>query len=219
MAAEIVNKFLRLIGVVEYDDDGDRQDGSPPQPQNPYVVSRGQPAPNNTRQPYDDSRSRQTGYEQPQQRQRYQEQRYNEPRPTEQRYNEQRYQEQRYQEQNPASAKGGKVVQHPSNEYNARHQTSIYQINEHSETRPVIDDLLKDKSVLLNLENLDAVESQRVIDTLSGAAYAISAKLRKVAHQTYLIAPQNVEIGGNYPDEAARNAAAQAGYVFRSRQE
>ena len=113
-------------------------------------------------------------------------------------------------------------MQHPSYESggNVKHQTTIYQISEHTEAKAVIDDLLTGKSVLLNLESLDAVESQRVIDTLSGAAYAISAKLRKVAHQTYLIAPVNVEIGGNYAEDgSARPAAAAGGSIFRSRSE
>ena len=120
---------------------------------------------------------------------------------------------------NSSRNKGGKVVQHPSYENsNVRHQTTIYQISEHTEAKAVIDDLLAAKSVLLNLENLDAVESQRVIDTLSGAAYAISAKLRKVAHQTYLIAPVNVEIGGNYAEEGGRPVSGSS-TVFRTRSE
>lgn len=109
--------------------------------------------------------------------------------------------------------KGGRVVAHPSYEQPVKHQTNIYQINEHTETRAVIDDLLAGRSVLLNLENLDAVESQRVIDTLSGAAYAIDATLKKAAHQTYYIAPNNVEIAGNYTAEEGRKPTST---IFRS---
>ena len=117
--------------------------------------------------------------------------------------------------QNTASTqkKGGRVVAHPSYEQPVKHQTNIYQINEHTETRSVIDDLLAGRSVLLNLENLDAVESQRVIDTLSGAAYAIDATLKKAAHQTYYIAPNNVEIAGNFNADDGRKSAST---IFRS---
>lgn len=119
--------------------------------------------------------------------------------------------------------RGGNVVPHPSYEQQAgKHQTTIYQINEHTETRAVIDDLLAGKSVLLNLENLDALESQRVIDTLSGAAYAMQATIKKAAHQTYYAAPSNVEIGGNFSIEEQRKGASApkpttaAGNIFRS---
>lgn len=114
--------------------------------------------------------------------------------------------------------RGGKVVAHPSFENSVKHQTTIYQINEHSETRAVIDDLLVGKSVLLNLENLDAVESQRVIDTLSGAAYAIDATLKKAAHQTYYIAPASVEIAGSFTEESAKPARPSSN-LFKSRED
>ncbi len=114
--------------------------------------------------------------------------------------------------------RGGKVVAHPSFDSSVKHQTTIYQLNEHSETKVVIDDLLVGKSVLLNLENLDPVESQRVIDTLSGAAYAIDATLKKAAHQTYYIAPASVEIAGNFAEEAAKTARPSSN-LFRTREE
>ncbi len=193
--AEFFSKFLRFIGVEE-DDDDDQMDfeETTQYPSDSARVAR-YPEP----QPY---RQQAGGYGQTQ-------------------YSQQQMGKQQYQpETASARNKGGKVVQHPSYENsNVKHQTTIYQISEHTEAKAVIDDLLTGKSVLLNLENLDAVESQRVIDTLSGAAYAISAKLRKVAHQTYLIAPVNVEIGGNYADEGNRAAASGSGSIFRSRSE
>ncbi|MBE5761714.1 MAG: cell division protein SepF [Clostridiales bacterium] len=114
------------------------------------------------------------------------------------------------QSANAASAsvnnnRGGNPVQFSGGE--SKHNTNIYQLNEHGETKTVIDDLLAGKSVLINMQTLDALESQRIIDTLSGAAYAINAKIKPVAHQAYLIAPSTVEIGGNFSDENGSNQA------------
>jgi cell division inhibitor SepF len=193
--AEFFSKFLRFIGVEEEDDDQMDYDETMQYPSDSARVAR-YPEPQPYRQPASGGYNSQTQYSQQQTGKQYQ------------------------PETASARNKGGKVVQHPSYENsNVKHQTTIYQISEHTEAKAVIDDLLTGKSVLLNLENLDAVESQRVIDTLSGAAYAISAKLRKVAHQTYLIAPVNVEIGGNYADEGGRAASSGGGSIFRSRSE
>lgn len=77
----------------------------------------------------------------------------------------------------------------------------IYQLATYEDSRDVIDDLLENHSVLINLENLDLDEAQRIIDTLIGACYAINATIKKAAQQTYLLAPSTVEIAGTYADD------------------
>ena len=93
-----------------------------------------------------------------------------------------------------------KVVNHPA--LNPRHRTMIYQLNSYEDSKDVIDDLLEDRTVLINLEALELEEAQRIIDTLIGACYAINATIKKAAAQTYLLAPESVEVAGTYADEA-----------------
>lgn len=84
----------------------------------------------------------------------------------------------------PAVSRGG----------DARHSMIVYYLHTLDECRDVITDLLDNKSVLLNLEDMDDRIIQRAIDTLGGAAFALNANLRRASDRTYLIAPNSVDI-------------------------
>jgi cell division inhibitor SepF len=59
------------------------------------------------------------------------------------------------------------------------------------------DDLRDKKAVIVNLENVDSAMSRRVIDFLSGCAYALDGKVKKIALATYLFCPHSMEITGD----------------------
>ena len=65
------------------------------------------------------------------------------------------------------------------------------------ETRAVADELLKMHTVVLNLENTNKDVSRRIIDFLSGVAYANGGKIKKVATSTFIITPYNVDLTGD----------------------
>ena len=58
----------------------------------------------------------------------------------------------------------------------------------------IADLLLQKKTVLLNLENTNRETARRLIDFLSGSAYALGGGVQKVADNTYAITPNNVEV-------------------------
>ncbi len=60
----------------------------------------------------------------------------------------------------------------------------------------IADQLLARKTILLNLEETNKETSRRLIDFLNGVAYAINGTLKKVANNTYVITPSNVEVSG-----------------------
>ena len=69
-----------------------------------------------------------------------------------------------------------------------------------------IADHLRDKrTVVLNLEQADKNVARRLIDFLSGVAYANEGTIKKVALSTYIITPYNVEILGDLIDELENN--------------
>ena len=69
-----------------------------------------------------------------------------------------------------------------------------------------IADHLRDKrTVVLNLENTDKNIARRLIDFLSGVAYANEGTIKKVALSTYIITPYTVEILGDLIDELENN--------------
>ena len=70
----------------------------------------------------------------------------------------------------------------------------IYAIRRLEDCQDVIIDLIEGKTMLINLEELHSGDQQRVVDTLSGASFALNAVLRKAADKIYLIAPSGVEI-------------------------
>ncbi len=63
---------------------------------------------------------------------------------------------------------------------------------------PSIGDHLNNKrTVVLNLESTPKDVSRRLIDFLSGVAYANNGTLKRVANSTFIITPYNVDIMGD----------------------
>ncbi len=61
-----------------------------------------------------------------------------------------------------------------------------------------IADSLKDRqAILMNLENTDSGDARRLLDFLSGVAYALGGKIMRVSAQAYIIAPTNVDLVGD----------------------
>jgi len=74
------------------------------------------------------------------------------------------------------------------------HCERIANVRQIEECREIIKYLLHGESILLNLENIDPKDCGRVVDLLSGAAFALQGRMIKIAHLSYLLAPANVEI-------------------------
>ena len=64
------------------------------------------------------------------------------------------------------------------------------------DVRDIADHLNAKKTVLLNLEVCDRDISRRIIDFLSGAAYANHGDIRKVSVSTFIIVPADVDVMG-----------------------
>lgn len=77
---------------------------------------------------------------------------------------------------------------------------------ERFENASEIADHLRDKrTVVLNLESTNKEIARRLLDFLSGVAYANEGKIKKVAISTYIITPYNVDILGDLIDELENN--------------
>ena len=62
-------------------------------------------------------------------------------------------------------------------------------------------------TVVLNLESTGKEISRRLIDFLSGVAYANNGQIKRVANSTFIITPYNVDIMGDLLDELENNGA------------
>ena len=69
----------------------------------------------------------------------------------------------------------------------------------------IADHLKEKRTVVLNLESTNKDVARRLIDFLSGVAYAVEGKIKKVAANTYIITPYSVDIMGDLIDELENN--------------
>lgn len=69
----------------------------------------------------------------------------------------------------------------------------------------VADHLNAKRTVVLNLESANKDVARRILDFLSGVAYANDGQIKKVANCTYIITPYNVGIMGDLLDELENN--------------
>ena len=69
----------------------------------------------------------------------------------------------------------------------------------------IADQLKENRTVVLNLESTNKDVARRLIDFLSGVAYAGEGKIKKVAANTYIITPYHVDIEGDLIDELENN--------------
>lgn len=69
----------------------------------------------------------------------------------------------------------------------------------------IADHLNAKRTVVLNLESTSKDISRRLIDFLSGVAYANRGQVKRVANSTFIITPYNVDIMGDLIDELENN--------------
>ena len=73
------------------------------------------------------------------------------------------------------------------------------------EATGIADELLDKRTVVLNLEATAKEEAGKLLCFLSGVAYANGGKLKKIANNTYIITPYNVDVMGDLLDELESN--------------
>lgn len=66
----------------------------------------------------------------------------------------------------------------------------------------IADNLINNRTVVLNLEATSKETARRLLDFLAGVAYSISGKLKRVATNTYVITPSNVGVSGEMMKDA-----------------
>lgn len=65
-----------------------------------------------------------------------------------------------------------------------------------------VDYLGAGSTVLLNLEGVEKTLYKRMIDFVSGAAYALDAVIKKATQDSFFIAPKDVDVSGDIFDES-----------------
>lgn len=63
-----------------------------------------------------------------------------------------------------------------------------------------VDYLSMGSTVLLNLEGVDKSLCRRMIDFISGAAYALEASIKRATQDSFFVAPRDVDVSGEIFD-------------------
>lgn len=79
---------------------------------------------------------------------------------------------------------------------NSGMQVVLVKPNHFEEVKSIVDYLNEGKTVVLNLEETPTDVQRRIVDFLSGAAYAIGGNMRKVAKCTFMVASRGVDVMG-----------------------
>ena len=87
----------------------------------------------------------------------------------------------------------GKVLNMSSN----KPSVVLFRPNSFNDASQAADDLRGKKAVIVNMENVDRDVARRVVDFLSGCAYALDGKVKKIAQSTYLFCPNSMEVAGD----------------------
>lgn len=97
-----------------------------------------------------------------------------------------------------APKKGNKVVNiHATTQL----QVILVKPEQFEDASAIADHLNAKKTVVLNLESATKELSRRLVDFLSGVAYANHGQIKRVANSTFIITPYNVDIMGDLIDE------------------
>ena len=78
-----------------------------------------------------------------------------------------------------------------------KQEVVLFHPSNFNDTSKAADHLRNKKAVVVNMENVDKAMARRVVDFLSGCAYALDGKVKKVAQSTYLFCPHNMDIIGD----------------------
>ncbi|MDD6659040.1 MAG: cell division protein SepF [Eubacteriales bacterium] len=103
-----------------------------------------------------------------------------------------------------------RIKRHDSDKVVNIHTTTQLQVvlvkpERFEEAAGIADNLNERRTVVLNLESTNRDVSRRLLDFLSGVAYASNGQIKRVANSTYIITPYNVDIMGDLIDELENN--------------
>lgn len=98
--------------------------------------------------------------------------------------------------------------------YGRKNQGKVLNLNSNTNTKVVIvypknindakdicDHLRANRSIVMNVEDVEIQTAQRIVDFLSGAVYSLDGNIQKVSSGIFLATPNSVDILGDVKDE------------------
>ena len=69
----------------------------------------------------------------------------------------------------------------------------IYRPADYNQVSKITDDVLTQKAVVVNYENVNLEEQQRICDFIDGACYAVDGAVTQISERIYLYAPPGID--------------------------
>ncbi|MFT8361731.1 MAG: cell division protein SepF [Sporolactobacillus sp.] len=99
--------------------------------------------------------------------------------------------------------KGGRIVALQ----NVHQQSKVVLVEPKSfeEVQEFVSDLKSRQTVICSLQSIDKASGQRVLDFMGGALFALEGQVRKIGKDTFLFAPDHIDISGMISDWKTEN--------------
>jgi len=88
---------------------------------------------------------------------------------------------------------------------NVQMEVVVMRPTTYDEAQEICDHIKSKKPCIINLENMEHVIAQRIMDFISGSCYTLDGNMQRVTNNIFLIAPENVDILGNFQEELKSN--------------
>jgi len=84
---------------------------------------------------------------------------------------------------------------------NVQMEVVVMKPTTYDEAQEICDHIKYKKPCIINLENMEHATAQRIMDFISGSCYTLDGNMQRVTDNIFLIAPENVDILGNFQEE------------------
>ena len=85
-------------------------------------------------------------------------------------------------------------------------RVSVLEPSSFNDAQALADRFKRQQPVILNLQNVDADLSRRMVDFCSGLTYALDGNIQSVANRVFLLTPRNVEVSAEERKRIAERA-------------
>ncbi len=82
----------------------------------------------------------------------------------------------------------------------------------YNEAQEIADNIVNRRAVVINLQRVDHQQAKRIVDFLSGTVYAVNGDIQKLGAQTFLCAPDNVNVSGTISETLVEEDEFQKGW-------
>lgn len=81
----------------------------------------------------------------------------------------------------------------------------------YNEAQEIADNVVNRRAVVVNLQRVDHHQAKRIVDFLSGTVYAINGDIQKLGAETFLCAPDNIDVSGTISEAFTDGEAFEGG--------